>query len=46
MMDKDLVRIPLKTEAEFKPKHTDRNIFLGLCSVFIVLAAVLIFFAD
>lgn len=45
-MDKDLVRIPLKTEAEFEPKHTDRNIFLGLCSVFIVLAAVLIFFAD
>lgn len=32
-MDKDLVRIPLKTEAEFEPKHTDRNIFLGLCSV-------------
>ena len=46
MMDKDLVRIPLKTEAEFEPKHTDRNIFLGLCSVFVVLAAILIFFAD
>ena len=43
-MDKDLVRIPLK--AEFEPKHTDRNIFLGLCSVFVALAAVLIFFAD
>lgn len=45
-MDKDLVRILLKTEAEFKPKHTDRKIFLGLCGVFVVLAAVLIFFAD
>lgn len=44
--DKDLVRIPLKTEAEFEPKHTDRKIFLGLCGVFVVLAAVLIFFAN
>lgn len=45
-MDKDLVRIPLKTEAEFEPKHTDRNICIGLCGVFVVLAAALIFFAD
>ena len=44
--DKDLVRIPLKTEAKFEPKHTDRKIFLGLCGVFVVLAAVLIFFAN
>ena len=45
-MDKDLVRIPLKSEAKFKPKHTDRNICIGLCGVFVALAAVLIFFAD
>ena len=45
-MDKDLVRIPLKSEAEFEPKYTDRNICIGLCSVFIALAAALLFFAD
>ena len=45
-MNKDLVRIPLKSEDEFKPKHTDRNICIGLCSVFIALAAVLMIFSD
>ncbi len=43
-MDKDLVRIPLKTEAEFEPKHINRNICIGWCIIFIILAFIAMIF--